>query len=509
MENKNILFLEGNHERWLNEYGNCIDNNWEQTIKSKESIIVIKHLEEQGYDKKQAREFCRKLGQFAYFDFHGKKFLITHGGLSNVPTIFTSNKEMIFGVGKYENTRDIAEAFYKNTNPEDILQIHGHRNIYLDPVSTGKNTYNLCDEIEFGGNLRILEIKDIDIDLEYHVIQIKNEVYNKEIRRVKSQIDSETLNKMTDEEIVKTLLLNNHIIKKDQGNDIYSLNFDRDCFYDKIWNSLTTKARGLFVNMKTNKVVCRSYDKFFNIEEREETKLGKLGMTLKFPVIGYKKYNGFLGLLSVYNDEWFIASKSTIEGDYKEYFNNILIEKKLLTQNLKDFIKAQNVSLIFECIDIKNDPHIIEYKENNVVLLDIIKNKFQYEKFTWDELHRTSLQFNLKLKSKELEFNSFADFLEWYNDNEGENKKFPVLTHEGFVFEDANGFMIKYKTTFYRLWKKMISVKQSLAGGHIIKLAMLTTPYENNIYAFFKTKSRIELSKSIIELRNEYIKQLK
>lgn len=46
------------------------------------------------------------------------------------------------------------------------------------------------------------------------------------------------------------------------------------------------------------KVVARAYEKFFSVNEREETKFDTLQRTLKFPVAAYVKENGFLGIVS-------------------------------------------------------------------------------------------------------------------------------------------------------------------------------------------------------------------
>jgi hypothetical protein len=48
---------------------------------------------------------------------------------------------------------------------------------------------------------------------------------------------------------------------------ISSFNFTEAAFNNKVWNAQTIKARGLFIDAKTNKVLGRSYDKFFNVDE--------------------------------------------------------------------------------------------------------------------------------------------------------------------------------------------------------------------------------------------------
>ena len=63
--------------------------------------------------------------------------------------------------------------------------------------------------------------------------------------------------------------------------DISSFNFTRDVFYKKEWNEQTTKARGLFVDTRINEIVVRGYEKWFRVNEVEETKIMNLKDTLK------------------------------------------------------------------------------------------------------------------------------------------------------------------------------------------------------------------------------------
>lgn len=114
-------------------------------------------------------------------------------------------------------------------------------------------------------------------------------------------------------EVVDKLRQNKRYIFEKQFGNISSFNFTRDAFYDKKWDEQTTKARGLFINTANGTVVARSYPKFFNINERAETRFNMLQYRFKFPVTAYVKENGFLGMVS-YNpetDDFFIASKST------------------------------------------------------------------------------------------------------------------------------------------------------------------------------------------------------
>lgn len=497
----NVLLLEGNHEIWIKEYGFSAPDKCKENLRSKEFLnVTLPELESKGFNQTEAREFYRRLGQYAYFTYGDKTVLVTHGGLSNLPSLLTSTDEMVRGVGKYEDSEEVDKSFVKNTM-NNFLSVHGHRNIYNVGITNTERTFNLDDTIEFGGNLRILEMTKDPTGVIYTIRLIKNEIFNKNI--VPKVMKNENLEALTDEQIVKRLLLSNDIEKKEMTPNIYSFNFRRDVFYDKKWNTVTTKARGLFIDIDKNKIVARSYDKFFNIGERDETTLSKLG-DMKYPVTLFRKENGFLGILSVEGDNFFIASKTTTQGDYVGYFKAILTKKNILTEDLKNYIKEKNVTLVFEVIDPINDPHIIDYKEEKIILLDIIDNKFQYHKLPFEDLQLVASKFGIECKTKVGTLKDHASLNTWFSVAEAGGYD----QNEGYVIEDQNGFMVKYKTPYYRKWKQMRSIKETLSKGRNVRLSGLTTPESNEFYSFIKSMSRDKLlNTSIIKLREEFEKR--
>lgn len=69
----------------------------------------------------------------------------------------------------------------------------------------------------------------------------------------------------------------------------------------------------------------------------------------------------------------FIASKSTNEGDFAGYIRDVL-DKTLTTAQQAEFaeyLRKNNCTAVFECIDPIHDPHIVEYTHAHLVLLDL------------------------------------------------------------------------------------------------------------------------------------------
>ena len=483
MDKKNVLMLEGNHERWLTIYGH------DGVGKSKEFELVTKPaLEEANIDKKQIRQLYRKLAQCAYYKYGDKVFLVTHAGLSTIPEnlSFVATEQMIKGVGSYNDFEKIAETWV-NTTPDNYYQIHGHRNTKGVPVQVNDRVFNLEGRVEFGGCLRCVQVDKDGI----YTIETQNEVYKTpEMRQEQDVVHSSVA------DTIIGLRSNKYIQEKKFGN-ISSFNFTSKAFYDKVWDEQTVKARGLYLDTVKGKVVARSYNKFFNINERPETKFDMLQYKLQFPVTAYVKENGFLGIVSYneYEDDLLVASKSTIDSQFAQWFKEMLYEKVSPEnlQKMKEYIKEHNVSFVFECVDMKNDPHIIEYPQSELFLLDIVRNDMEFSKYEYDEMVDVANQFGLTHKEKAYEIASWQDFFDWYYDILEEDYEYHGRKIEGFVIEDSAGYMTKLKLTYYNFWKYMRNVAhEAIRNGYIRRTAGLTTPLANEFYAWVRELHNVE-----------------
>lgn len=486
-EKSNVIMLEGNHELWLWYWANDEIN----LIKSKEFRKFTMFELEDKISKKEARKFYRKLRQMAYYKYNEKSVIVTHGGISFLPQnlIYVSSRQLIHGVGNYSD--DIDNIFFKNTNA-NTYQIHGHRNIFNNGIKVNEKCFNLEGKIEANGCLRIVTLNDTG----FTPIEIKNNIFNKERFDKKEDTNNDVF--------LSKLRSNKYIGENSLGDNISSFNFKRKAFYEKIWDEQLIKARGLFINTKTKEIVSRSYNKFFNIGEMEFTQIENLKNSLVFPVKTYVKENGYLGILG-YNsefDELIFSSKSTFKNEHSQWFKELIVNKlnhgKL--EELKKYIKNNNCSLVFEVIS-KNDPHIIEYDKDDVVLLDIIKREIMLNRADYEEIIRCSQEFNLKHKELAYTFNNWAEFKEWYDDLEKSDGRYKEKFIEGFVIEDSKGFMTKIKVNYYNYWKSMRKIKDNI----IINREFESKNYNCDPFVkFLRGLTEIELQKDIITLRNMF-----
>ena len=474
----NVCLLEGNHERWIQCYGNNVPAKSKEFEDKTKVELYSKH-----YDEKEARMLYRKFRQFSHFMYHGMEIMACHGGIPNLNTnlLYLPSEKIIHGVGTYSDYLTIADSWMSQTKDNQFL-IHGHRNTEASETQIADRVFNLEGRVEFGGKLRIVELDPCAYQ-HFKVIELDD------CQPVDENLETQDRKVETIEEAVSYLRNNRFVQEKELGNNISSFNFTREAFYKGNWNRQTVLARGLFIDTKNNKIMARSYEKFFKINEVHETELASLRDRLVFPVNAYVKENGFLVIVSYdyNNDDLFIASKSTNKGDYVEYIKEQL---KPYTQKILDYLKANyesgvSNSLVFECEDIEHDPHIIEYEKSNIVLLDSIYNTLNYTADNYEQLKAIANLIGCPVKEKAFELKDWDAFRSLYNEVQDEEYRYNGKFIEGFVFVDSNGFMTKCKTGYYNLWKKMRGVADTtLRCGHLNKTGMLTSSIENLFYGY-------------------------
>lgn len=512
-DKKNVVFLRGNHEKHLWDFA-----NGNRIISKEFNYYTRKELEKNNIDKKEIRKFMRNFRDAFYYKVNNMNVLVTHGGLSNIPKHLNliSSEQLIRGVGRYSD--DIDTIFSENMKDkgEVNIQIHGHRNIMELPIKNSLS-FNLEGKIEFGGHLRIVKLENMK---EFKCIEMKN---NHISERMKTKLLNEKKEFKTVDELVESLRVNKGI-KENKFNHISSFNFTRDVFKDGDFDAQTVKARGLFIDTKNGYIVARGYNKFFNIEERKTTSLNYIESHYSDNLEVYDKPNGFLGLLGYdkQEDKLMFCSKSVfiyedndgiIDGNqdrfkfpklfmnmFKLYVGNSEIEK------IKNYIKKNNVTLTFEVCDIKNDPHIIKYDNNKLVLLDIINNEIEFTKKPYEELKDF---YNTYFDKSIVELKHFIGMI----DNDKIIIKKLMKTNEkaeGVVIEDNSGNMVKIKFPYYNFWKAIRSVKENMEmKSPRFRTGGLQTPYANLVYnnllSLFNSVDRETFKNiSLIEFRDAF-----
>ena len=418
-----------------------------------------------------------------------------------IPSVFTPSMQCIKGVGEYADTKQVEKAFLSKTDVvfadktqygyENYYMFHGHRNLDKAPIQNDR-AFNLEGQVEFGGHLRIVEVSANGEKLEFNNIEIKNDVFDKNLRQKEFDTNDSVVNELDNSPLIH---------KKDLGDGTSSYNFTREAFWDSKWNDLTTTARGLFIDNETNGIVARSYPKFFAIEERPETQMRNLDKTLQFPVKLFRKENGYLGIVSMRKGELYVCSKSTNKGDYAGWFKELLLKSVKDINAFKQYLSEHNVSMIFEVIDTHHDPHIIHYLTDEIYLLDIVKNDFTDTFLSYNELVDVASYFGLQHKHWICDVHNMQQLVDAMKEVDDWNI-------EGFVAVDSKGFMFKYKTPYYKYWKYIRSLRDKILTGK--ELPELTNDVVQ-VVSYMKglhSKGLLE-GKSIPEIRFDFHKFVK
>ena len=508
LEKPNVVLIEGNHEN--NSIKKFINDEEKYTKSFEETTLqpLLKEFE-LDYIKSSLKKIYKRLRQCFAFEFRGKKFLCTHGGLPLVPKLaLISAREMIKGVGRYET--EIGEIYsenYKKGLCQDFIQVHGHRGI-----NDGEYSYCLEGRVEFGGELKILTI-DNDGNIEKY--GIKNDVYNRGLKLPMSGVTEKVEKFNTANELINEMIGHKFITVKECDYNLISLNFNREAFNKKKWNDLTIKARGLFVDRDSGEVKIRSYNKFFNFGERH-VNLGYLHKYATYPIRVFKKYNGFLGLASVIDGNIVFASKSVTSGKYKDIFQSIWnkVESEV-KELLKQTMIENNCTAVFEVVSPEYDPHIIKYDKEHLYLLDFIENKLDID------THNIDLEFSENLMKK-VEFSSIIltkkeliTKLENYNElyNFLDEKAKSLEEFEGYVLCDNSGLMFKFKLPYYMLWKErrtwLERYRSALSKGKKIEIKDIEKDENRHFKKFLLKLGKDKLQGlSIIDVREMYEESL-
>ena len=544
MDKPNVCFLEGNHERWIRDYGNSVEAKSKEFAEKTQGQLIMG-----GFDQKMARMFYRKVRQMSHFMYNGVEVLACHGGIPGIfanPT-FIPTHAFINGVGEYNDYQEIADTWNEKMGPNQYL-IHGHINTQNDPCQIADRVFNLEGEVEFGGKLRIVElttelVRDPDIQcladfcneetlqefrdgkitaplpplkkiVNWNVVELAN------CQPITEDTDTTVLKVDTVHDAINYLRNNKFVTEKKLGGDISSFNFTREAFYSANWNRQTILARGLFLDTKNEKVMARSYEKFFRLGETRETELIALKGRLQFPVSAYVKENGFLAVVSYdyKNDDLFIASKSTNKGDYVEYIKAQLEPyRDNILHFLREYYRSPSIplSLVFECCDPEHDPHIIKYNEPKLVLLDAIHNDLTFKAVDYEKLKIYAQVIGCPVKRLAYTLKTWEEFRDLYMAAQDEEYKLDGEYIEGYVFVDSKGFMTKLKTGYYNFWKFLRGVADAtLRAGYYGRTGALQTVGANKFYGWCRklfNTDRIKETKSypyktdIISLREKYI----
>lgn len=456
----NVMLVWGNHEdhiwRWAKGQPAVSDEFAQRTLPQ---ILA------EGLTPQDGLKVCQKAVEFVLYSFNGQKVMVTHAGLPTVPQHpeLISSRQYSKGTGFWSDPID--EQFERNA-PLDWIQVHGHRNHNWQEIQATPRSFNLENQVEFGGRLRWATLNQNG----WTTGSNKNEVYmisdNEKEKTMQWKNKGMLLSEQTAHAMREHPGVKENVMAKQPH--ISSFNFTKDVFFNKSWDDVVVKARGFFVNTATQEIVSRGYDKFFNINERPETTLASLRTSLSFPLVGYVKENGYLGNVGydAQTQSLFVATKSSSSGDFSEWFRDILNNQMSQTQQegLARWLRDNEACMTFEVIDPVRDPHMVEYAKPQLILLDIFHRSEHTERATYEQLKTVANKFGFAPKARGIVLRDADAFENWYKKVAQDiTYRYHNQDIEGFVFEDTQGNMTKIKMANYAFWKRMRGQKERMA----------------------------------------------
>lgn len=495
-KHSNVYLLEGNHENVLLPFSRGVESG-------KRSFDRYTAKELQSLNKKEVKLFYKKLRQCMRFTYNDKEYFLCHGGISANPKHLTyiSTHQLIKGVGNYEY--DVDKMWFENES--NVIQIHGHRSYNDYP-----NSISLEGEVEFGGYLKYIEL----VGTELNKYEIKNNKFK--LEKEIAEMDDSRKGLSTPNEVINSMSKNRMIKCKNLDNNIVSLNFTENCFRKKAWNDMTVKARGLFVDKTTGKIVSRGYEKFFNHNESKETTLGYIKNNYIFPLTSYTKYNGYLGIISHLNNELVFYTKSTNLGEKAERFKEIFYKytTKEYQDKLLDILQKNDCSLTCEVIDMDYDPHIIDEKPSECIYyLDLIKNDLEYQNL--QAIYMSEIFLNLNrmytlYNTSHIAVKHLDKIITTKEDLEDYIKEADRREIEGFVIHSHDNKQIfKLKTKFYNEWKSCrYLMNQIKKNNGYFEIRLSNSPLQVQFGKWYSDNFKeLKDINSIIELRKLFNKE--
>lgn len=457
LNEENYFFLIGNHEARI--------RHWLRTGK-RQSGSFSDTVDRVRTTKKGWRRFYRGLWPILTFSFGAGTFVVTHGGLSDYrqTSKYTATYQFVHGIGEYGEVEAVGNAWDASVGDNLIFQVFGHR--FYKEMLVGGHSFNLCGNPEMNGTIRWLNVsKQSDNTLEFTYGEDKTNFFDQE-SFVREFAERNELYNAKNEQYIDAFRKCKFVRERQtKMTHISNFNFTRDAFFKKNWDGITMRARGLFVNTFTNQIVARSYDKFFKLDEMPESSLETMQLNYKAPLYLFRKEDGYLCMIGydAESDSLVYTSKTMIAGDNEDTSSHADFFKSYVNQatgfneeKAKAFLEENNVTLVFEMVASTFDPHIIRYPKVRIVLLDIVKNDFNFKLFDDNNIENYMKRMDHVLDDLTDGHRGVFEVKKLIKvfDKIPSEQEIDALRNtnekiEGYVLMDSEYHMVKIKTAYY------------------------------------------------------------
>lgn len=469
MDKKNVVLLEGNHEKWLNDWAS------NKEVESREFRLNTQvELESKGFSRMDAKKIYSKLQPFFFYRFHDKRVICTHGGLSNMPSspLLISANQCIHGVGGYLNTNVVAASFTKNT-PKNFYQFFGHRNKSELPIRIHERNFVMESKVEFGGYLRAVQLTQGG----FKDCSLKNSIFVSKEQKDSKHALQKYIDNIAKNSKVKiayfthfALISYPNKIAQDILNSPFC--FENSVIDIKEWSIV---ARGFSLGLDSNKKFKESFETYLD--------------SIHFPLKIVSRFFGVRAVIACYQGGFFFFLDSILQ-DKLPFF----LESKETQKELSAIFKSQNVSLhfmldskdsfILHDIFMSNSPIPCSEKIEKIAeILNVRHSEILFEfqnKSEFSEFLHSYQNFNVRLAKSvdsnfcELKANGFIESIL-------DSNKFNYF----LAFDSSGSFITLYSFIFseYNVLDQMIKIWKM--QGEITLLQWVNNAFRKSFYIYF------------------------
>jgi len=149
-----------------------------------------------------------------------------------------------------------------------------------------------------------------------------------------------------------------------ENKKIMVLNYTEQCQFKKVWDETTMLCRGLILNTKTNEIMARPFQKFFNWQERI---INGEAIPNETPIIT-EKIDGSLIIHSMINDKDCFSTRGSFVSDQAIWAAN------WWNKNIKKDYYVNGYTHLFEAVFPQNKI-VVLYDFTGLVYLGSVNNK--------------------------------------------------------------------------------------------------------------------------------------
>jgi RNA ligase len=268
---------------------------------------------------------------------------------------------------------------------------------------------------------------------------------------------------------------------------------------DSVGSSIRRECRGLIFDTATGAIISRSYHKFFNAGEREETQLNKIN--LHEPHVVLEKLDGSMIRPIPTDDSFRLGTKAGIT-DISKQAEEFIADKSHYSTFIKKCIQ-KGTNPIFEWCSRKNRI-VIDYPDDQLILTGIrynVNGQYVQYKSMVDYAEAWNIPFVKAIASDDdKDITKIVDHIRKWDDGEGVVIRF----HDGHMIKvKADDYVLRHKSKDAINQEK--NVLETILNDSVDDLTPLLTPEDADRIKAFQRAFWVSVEDVSYELAQKFL----